>query len=75
MEFNSAAYRFVHYYCPSEVEVRDKDNVLTQILMSDAMGRITMAQDDFEGLIRGVLNQGTNTGEFSKEVMSSIFVF
>jgi hypothetical protein len=48
--------------------VRDKDNNLEQIKMSDAMGMINMAQEDFEQLVRGVLNQSTNTGEFSKEV-------
>jgi Animal haem peroxidase len=67
-EFNTATYRFLHYYVPSDVQFTTKDGETTNIPVSDTVGRFDMAENKFDDLVRGIFNQSANFGQYSDEV-------
>lgn len=68
LEF-SYAYRGAHYYIPSDMVFRDENYTQTkEIRFSDTIRKINLLENDFDGVLRGTVNQYVNTGPYSDEV-------
>lgn len=68
LEFTTAAYRFLHYYVPSDMRLVDSDLNVTLIPVSDTLGRIDLLEDKYDDVLRGALSQPFNFDQFSNEV-------
>lgn len=61
-------YRGGHYYIPSHMLFQSENNVETKHLQSDTIGKIELLENDFDGALRGAINQPVNVGVFTDEV-------
>lgn len=61
-------YRGGHYYIPSHMVFRNGSNVERKFLQSDTIGKIELLENDFDGALRGAINQAVNVGQYSDEV-------
>jgi peroxidase len=70
VEFNTAAYRFGHHYIQSDMLLVDAaGNIKEKIKTSDSLGKINLAEENFEDVLRGVMNQPLNYGPFVDELL------
>lgn len=67
-------YRGGHYYIPSHMIFRNENDVETKHLQSDTIGKIELLEDDFDGALRGALNQPVNVGEYTDEVIEILII-
>jgi peroxidase len=68
LEFHSAAYRYFHFYVNTDVMLVDRKNKVTRFSLSDIFGDLELVEDKFDSVVRGLLVQTMNFGEFSDEM-------
>lgn len=51
---------------------QSENNVETKHLQSDTIGKIELLEKDFDGALRGAINQAVNVGKYTDEVNQSI---
>lgn len=68
LEFNTAAYRFLHYFSPSTLMMTDKKFNSIEYPISDVIGNFSFAEQNFDDLTRGLFNQGLNFAGYTDEV-------
>lgn len=62
-------YRGAHYYIPQDMLFLDGNYTQTkQVLHSDAIGKISLLEMNFDDALRGIINQPVNIGPYSDEV-------
>lgn len=67
----SFTYRGGHYYIPSHMLFQQENRTETKYLQSDTIGKIKLLESDFDGALRGAINQKVNAGQYSDEVMKN----
>lgn len=68
LEFNTAAYRFLHFFSPSTLMMTDKRYNSVEYPISDVLGNFSFAEQNFDDLARGLFNQGLNFDSYTDEV-------
>jgi peroxidase len=68
VEFNTAGYRFLHYFAqPDMLSINDQGQSQS-IPISDTFGRIDLLEDHYEDFLRGLLSQPINFFQYTDEV-------
>jgi peroxidase len=68
LEFNTAAYRFLHYFANSDFELINSEGQTTSIPVSETFGRVDVLENNFSDILRGLLKQSMNFDQYSDEV-------
>lgn len=71
LEF-SIAYRTPHYYIHDQMLFQAADNSTTYWNQSDTIGNIGILENDFDGAVRGAVNQIVNVGPYADEIINRI---
>lgn len=68
LEFNSAAYRFLHYFSQSDIPLMNTEGQTQSIPISDSLGRIDILENNYSDVFRGLSAQPLNFNQYSDEV-------
>lgn len=71
-EFSNSAFRIFHSFLPSMLDVRDKDNKVTKIPLSNAINAEPLA-NCCENILRGILKQNMSLTGYSNEILNKLF--
>lgn len=71
LEFHSAVYRYFHFYVNTAVQLVDKDNVVTNKPLSETFGNVEYLEDNFDAIVKGMLSQNLNFGEYTAEMTNN----
>lgn len=70
LEFNTACYRHIHSNINPNVKLVSDCGTVTNIPLSDSFGKINIAEDKFDDVLRGLTQQQLNIGELSDELLN-----
>lgn len=68
VEFQAVLTRFFHYFVQSNMRMVDSAGVLTNVAISDTLMRTNLLINSFDNIVRGMLSQSMNFGQYSGEV-------
>lgn len=68
VEFNTAAYRFLHLYISPTMILKNAAQQVVEIPVSDTFGRIDLLENGFEDVLRGSLATRLNFGNHTEEI-------
>jgi peroxidase len=72
-EFSSAAFRFMHSFIGSEFETVGKNFETVKMNLSDTISNAKLLENNFDGFLRGLMNQKINVQGYSNEVLNRLF--
>lgn len=68
LEFITAAYRFLHFFSPSNFTLVDQNDQFEEIPVSDTIGRIDLLYQRYDDVVRGLLKTALDFEQYSDEV-------
>lgn len=68
LEFITAAYRFLHFFAPSNLVLVDENEQVEEIPISDTIGRLDLLHYRYEDVIRGLIAAPLDFVQYSDEV-------